>query len=282
VPEEDITRTDLLPRLRDACNHALKEGALGPIETESERITDDGIEFVVRTISNLVRKEAASKPGNDDPFAPPHEPALHLGTVPPDHVALLNKFPVIENHLLVVTREFRDQQAPLETPDFEALLRVLARFDALAFYNSGPHAGASQPHCHLQFIPRVETLPLEPAIASEQPMRFPCAATPFDRGWLDDPIAGSHELWSAYRDLLQRIGRVDPASGDTGGSYNLLVTRDHAWAVPRARAWYGPINVNALGYAGLLLAADRDQARLIRDDGPLHVIASTVDSPAPV
>lgn len=277
MPEDDITRSDLLSRLRQAGAHALKEGALGPIDTQSERITDDGIEFVVRSISNLARKEAASKPGNEDPFAPPYESALHVGRVPPDHVALLNKFPVIENHLLVVTREFRDQEAPLEAPDFEALLRVLARFDALAFYNSGPDAGASQPHCHLQFIPRVEALPLEAAIAAGKALPFPYAAIDLDPAWLDDPATGSHELWSAYRDLLQRIGRADPASGDTGGSYNLLLTREHAWAVPRANEWYGPVNVNALAYAGLLLAADTDQARLIREDGPLTVIATTAD-----
>jgi len=275
VPQEDITRSSLLPRLREACAHALQQGALGPIDTESERITDGGIDFVVRTVSNLARKEAASQPAGGDPFSPPYEAALHLGSVPPDHVALLNKFPVIENHLLVVTREFRDQQAPLEPPDFEAVLRVLSRFDALAFYNSGAHAGASQAHCHLQFIPRVETLPLEAAIAAGRSLPFPCAATPFDHAWLDDPAAGAVALWETYRDLLQRIGRADPAGGDTGGSYNLLITREHAWAVPRANAWYGPVNVNALGYAGLLLAADRDQARLIREDGPLAILART-------
>lgn len=277
MPEPDITQTDLLPKLERACAHALEQGVLGPIDTDSERVPEGGIDFVVSTISNLARKEAASKPDNDDPFVPPYEPSLHLGKVPPDHVALLNKFPVIENHLLVVTREFRDQQAPLEAPDFEALLRVLKRFDALAFYNSGPHAGASQPHCHLQFIPRVDTLPLEPVVAAGQSLTFPYAAAPVEPAWLDDPPAGAQALWSVYRDLLQRIARADPASGDTGGSYNLLVTREHAWAVPRAQAWYGPVNVNALGYAGLLLAADRDQARQIREDGPLHVIANTAD-----
>lgn len=279
MPEADITGSELLPRLQQACVRALQEGALGPIDTESERITDHGIDFVVRTIANLARKEVASKPGNEDPFAPPYEAALHVGSVLPNHVALLNKFPVIENHLLVVTREFRDQQAPLEAPDFEALLRVLARFDALAFYNSGPHAGASQPHCHLQFIPRVERLPLEPAIAAGRSLPFAYAAAAFDRAWLDDPVAGAGELWSTYRDLLQCIGRADPAGGNTGGSYNLLITREHAWAVPRANECYGPVNVNALGYAGLLLAADHDQARLIRGDGPLHVITSTADHP---
>ncbi|MDZ7828776.1 MAG: DUF4922 domain-containing protein [Halofilum sp. (in: g-proteobacteria)] len=278
MPEPDITQTDLLPKLERACAEALAHGALGPIDTDSARIADHGIDFVVRTISNLARKEAATRPGDGgDPFAPPYESPLHVGHVPPDHVALLNKFPVIENHLLVVTREFRDQQEPLEKPDFEALLRVLAHFDALAFYNSGPHAGASQPHCHLQFIPRVETLPLESVIAASKPLPFPHAVAAVDSAWLDDPATGAQQLWDTYRTLVQQVGRADPASGDTGGSYNLLVTREHAWAVPRVNEWYGPVNVNALGYAGLLLAADRDQARLIRDDGPLHIITSTAD-----
>lgn len=280
MPEEDITRSELLPRLQRASSAALEQGALGPIDTDSDRITDGGIEFVVRTISSLARKEAASGSGGnrEDPFAPPWEPGLHVGAVPPDHVALLNKFPVIEHHLLVVTREFRDQQAPLETADLEALLRVLRQFDALAFYNSGPEAGASQAHCHLQFIPRVETLPLEPAIAADRALSFPYAAATLDPDWLAEPGAGAKELWQCYRDLLRQVGRTDPASGGTGGPYNLLVTREHAWVVPRQQAWYGPVNVNALGYAGLLLAADADQARLIREDRPLAVIGAVADS----
>lgn len=280
MPSEDITRTPFLPHLERACAKALQAGALGPIDTDSERVTDDGIAFVVRTISNLARKQAATRPDDGgDPFAPPYDPPLHVGHVPPDHVALLNKFPVIENHLLVVTRHFRDQVEPLEPEDFQALLRVLAQFDALAFYNAGPEAGASQAHCHLQFIPRLETLPLEPSIAAGRPLPFPCDAVDLDPAWLQEPEAGARAMYASYRTLLQRIGRSDPASGSTGGPYNLLVTREHAWAVPRSREWYGPVNVNALGYAGLLLAADCDQARLIRDDGPLHVITSTADHP---
>lgn len=279
VPEVDITRSELLPRLQRACAEALERGALGPIDTESERITDSGIEFVVRTISNLARKEAASQPGHDgDPFAPPYEPALHLGDVPPDHVALLNKFPVIENHLLVVTRGFRDQTAPLESADFEALLRVLAQFDAVAFYNSGPEAGASQAHCHLQFVPRVQVPPLEHEVSAGRSLPFPYAAAAFDSAWLDDPFVGSHRLHDCYRNLLREIGRADPAQGTRGGPYNLLVTREQVWAVPRKQEWYGPINVNALGYAGLLLAANAEQAELIRKDGPMSVIAAVAGS----
>lgn len=278
MPEEDVTQSELLPRLQRACAAALEWGTLGPIDTDSERVTDDGIEFVVRTVANLARKQAATRPDDGgDPFAPPYEPPLHVGHVPPDHVALLNKFPVIENHLLVVTRHFRDQVEPLEPEDFQALLRVLARFDALAFYNAGPEAGASQAHCHLQFIPRLETLPLEPAIAAGRPLPFPCEAIDLEPAWLEEPEDGGRGLYEAYRTLLQRIGRSDPASGTTGGPYNLLVTRDHAWAVPRSREWYGPVNVNALGYAGLLLAADADQARLIRADGPMQIISAVAD-----
>ncbi len=73
-------------------------------------------------------------------------------------MAILNKFNVVDNHLLIVTREFEQQRSLLTLRDFEALWRCLNEYDSLGFYNGGPEAGASQPHKHLQLVP----LPLAP------------------------------------------------------------------------------------------------------------------------
>ena len=42
----------------------------------------------------------------------------------PHHVLLLNKFNVVENHLLVVTREFEQQTDPINANDFAAVWEV--------------------------------------------------------------------------------------------------------------------------------------------------------------
>ena len=53
------------------------------------------------------------------------------------HLCLLNKFNVVEHHLLIVTREFEDQDRYLTEEDFAAGLAGLAEYDSLLFYN-GP------------------------------------------------------------------------------------------------------------------------------------------------
>ena len=73
-------------------------------------------------------------------------------------MAILNKFNVVDHHLLIVAREFEDQRALLALRDFEAWWRCMSEYDSLGFYNGGPEAGASQPHKHLQLVP----LPLAP------------------------------------------------------------------------------------------------------------------------
>ena len=46
-----------------------------------------------------------------NPFLP-YEEDLYVRHLEPNHVLLLNKFNVVENHLLVVTREFESRQTP--------------------------------------------------------------------------------------------------------------------------------------------------------------------------
>ena len=141
---------------------AIACGALRTIETEQHWLEQDGIPFVVRVAANLQRK-AQEKQRVDhqaqpaDPFLPP-EPALTLGQIGDSHLAVLNKFNVVERHLLLVTRRFEDQQRLLTPADFAALWQCLQEFPSLGFYNGGVAAGASQAHKHLQLVP----LPLYP------------------------------------------------------------------------------------------------------------------------
>ena len=46
---------------------------------------------------------------------------------------MLNKFPVIDRHLLVVTRQFEDQRAPLDEADFAALATIVGAHGGLGF-----------------------------------------------------------------------------------------------------------------------------------------------------
>ena len=132
---------------------ALKTGALQPISTECTFLYDSGIEFLVRIVSNLTRKTEERKESNSsNPFLP-YEKDMFVMDISETHICLLNKFNVIDHHLLIVTRSFEDQENLLTIGDFNAIWSCMAEYDCLAFYNGGEIAGASQQHKHLQIIP---------------------------------------------------------------------------------------------------------------------------------
>ncbi|KAL1796889.1 hypothetical protein ACET3X_005429 [Alternaria dauci] len=131
--------------------------------------TSAGIPFQLRYCPSLAKKplpklEHATPKQKIDPFANP-PPALHLADIPaanPTHFLVLNKFPIIPEHFILATKPNKQQTHVLEPDDLEATYAVLKAWQAdsgdpekrlLAFFNSGDHSGASQPHRHLQFLP---------------------------------------------------------------------------------------------------------------------------------
>lgn len=75
---------------------------------------------------------------------------------------MLNKYPVIPNHFILATKEYREQTKLLEQDDLAATMLCLREWEKesedkekrlFAFFNSGRHSGASQPHRHIQFLP---------------------------------------------------------------------------------------------------------------------------------
>ncbi|KAF2997409.1 bifunctional AP-4-A phosphorylase/ADP sulfurylase [Curvularia kusanoi] len=98
-----------------------------------------------------------------DPFDNP-SPDLHIVDIPtisPTHLLVLNKFPIIAGHFILATKANKQQTHVLEQDDLEATYACLKAWAAdskqqkrlFAFFNSGDHSGASQPHRHLQFLP---------------------------------------------------------------------------------------------------------------------------------
>jgi len=121
-------------------------GAIQSLSTVPEVIQQNGMTFHVRRIKALAMKSLpASSQKDSDPFLP-YDPDLFVTEVSKTHVALLNKFNVVEPHLLIVTRAFESQETLLTQEDCEALRYGLSEIDGLGFYNAGKAAGASQRH----------------------------------------------------------------------------------------------------------------------------------------
>ena len=69
------------------------------------------------------------------------------------HRLLFNKFNIYKKHLLVTTRDFEEQSVPLTKEDFRQTVFAFKANRGLYFFNSGPEAGASQKHKHIQIFP---------------------------------------------------------------------------------------------------------------------------------
>jgi len=269
--------------------HALQCGALQPIETVPSVIESGGVRFVVRQVSSLTRKEQQREQARKlqtqrrptaNPFLP-YEPDLFVADISATHLALLNKFNVIDHHLLIVTRDFRPQEALLDLADFEALMACMAEFEGIGFYNGGPEAGASQPHKHLQIVPLPlgdggPAVPVEALLAQSAASRIP--GFPFRHAFTRIATGGSEAartVLSCYHALLDAtgIGAVEIDGERCQASpYNLLVTRDWMLLVPRSAERVDGVSVNALGYAGSLFVRDEAQMALIGRLGPMTVL----------
>jgi ATP adenylyltransferase len=299
LPPASFAPGTLAAAVSAATARALAAGALQPIPTGSTFLEEGGVRFLVRVLANLARKDeerwrrereaTAGRPVN--PFLP-YERDLFVAGVSPTHVALLNKYNVVERHLLVVTREFEDQRTLLTPRDVEALWRCLVEYPGLGFYNGGAEAGASQAHKHLQIVPlplapEGPPVPIEPLLARALWRGESGIATlpgfdflhAFARLGAGAAAGGARAAWETYRALLEAVGGRAPSGGvrpeKQSAPYCLLVTREWMLLVPRSREHFGTVSINSLGYAGALLVRNEDELRSLREAGPLAVLRGT-------
>ncbi len=289
----------LWERLKDRTEKALRCRLLQSIPTESEFIEDGGIRFLVRMLSSLERKDEARKKQDREivtaraemnPFLPYDEDML-VADISETHVGLLNKFNVVDYHLLIVTRSFEEQESLLTLHDFEAMWACMAEYEGLAFYNGGEIAGASQPHKHLQIVPLPlassgPKVPIEPvftsvrfqdAVGTTPGLPFIHAFIRLDPLWMKPPLDAARVMLKCYYNLLRAVGLrgVDMVDGRRQlNPYNLLVTREWMLLVPRLRECFDSISVNSLGFAGALLVRNERQMNVLKKHGPMTLLKS--------
>ena len=286
----------LWPLLVRCSQHALASGALQPIQTSPVFIDDDGVRFVVRQVSSLGRK-AKEKRETNNPFLC-YEEDLFVADISPSHFALLNKFNVIEHHLLIVTRHFKEQEALLTLADLQALWACMAEFTGFGFYNGGAAAGASQHHKHLQIVPLPLTdqgpaVPIEPLLAAASVdetittipgLPFLHAYTRLDPMLVQRVRDAADVTLERYYAMLNAVGlSALRISGELRQSapYNLLVTRNWMLLVPRSKEYFHSVSVNALGFAGSLFVRDEEQMNVISTAGPMKVLQQVSCSEIP-
>jgi ATP adenylyltransferase len=274
----------LWTRVKQTTQHALQCGALQSIPTDFEFIEQDGVKFLVRILANLNRKKAATEKQSPDfnPFLP-YEQDLFVADISPSHVCILNKFNVVDHHLLIITRSFEEQESLLTQADFAAMWACLADFPGLVFYNGGKIAGASQRHKHLQIIPTADTeIPITPLLKSatftDSLATIP--GLPFIHAFtILNPDEGAEPTLQKYHQLLQTVGIQAIDGYLQSGAYNLLATREWMLIVPRSAEEFASISVNALGFAGALLVRNSEQMQLVKEVGPMNVLKKVAFPP---
>lgn len=274
----------------------------------------------MRYCPSLAKKPLPNLPGATpkqkiDPFENPSE-ALRIADIPttdPSHVLVLNKFPIIAEHFILATKSNKKQTHVLEQDDLEATYACLKEWQGgagnqqrrlLAFFNSGEHSGASQPHRHLQFLP-VEGMRdgdktgswdmLIDSILDTTGRSITARDIPFayfSRLFRSEPtgaelLAMYNELYEAAKAAVDKFISSHPDqftlhpvdNGDLPISYNLAMTTSGMVIVPRRAegtmlrrddgSEIGFVALNGTTLGGTMMVKHQDEWDMLRNNAKL-------------
>lgn len=255
-PWDDVDGQWLGARTQAVGTAALKQGALCPMPTAMLNLPK-AVGAEVRRLLWRHPRGSGGRQSQANPFLPPDQ-RLVLRAWGPDHTILLNKYPIRPGHLLLITNGEHPQSGWLGPQDWRAAAALLERQDGLLFFNSGPVAGASQPHRHLQLLPR---RPGQPCFPWETWLTQPDGVYPWRLCKTPLPKRDGDLATTMNRLYGQQLMSLGLGSakdhGQPQGAYNLLITSDWFITIPRRREEHQGVNINALGFAGMVLVTDQ-------------------------
>ena len=277
--------SELLLKATEVTAAAKECGALLPLDTSlSHLMGERGISFELRHLLSATPKHLRSAGPKPNPFLP-WDQRLEVERINDSHVVILNKFPVQSAHMLLITQAWQPQTGWLSIEDWNALALVDLMTTGLWFFNSGPDAGASQPHRHLQLIPRSagdQICAREAWFRRCVEDRDPPGDDPLLRSCRVAPISSTltgETLQQMYISLAGALGLGHPSNdGQPRGAYNLLLSRQWMAIVRRRREGIRGFSVNALGFAGSLLSTDASDRDWIQREGPEALLQAVVDT----
>ena len=267
-------------------------GALIPLSTTPVDLTGaDAEQFELRALNAALPKHHRPEGPKPNPFRP-WDPHLEVERIDQQHVLILNKYPVQRAHMLLITQNWASQIHWLQPDDWRALVMVDRDSTGLWFFNSGERAGASQPHRHLQLLPRhleericprlswfkrhlQQTAQTADPAQHPDPLSRSCVIA--ERPRATDPDEEAMRLHDLYRSLAARLG-LGGISAELQPSvpYNLLLTQSWLALIRRSQDEIHGFSVNALGFAGYLLATSRSDLSWLRTHGGEQLLRSVV------
>ncbi|MEB3306718.1 MAG: DUF4922 domain-containing protein [Cyanobacteriota bacterium] len=259
-------------------DQAQADGALVPLATQPLE-SPDVLPFRLRRLLSATPKHLRAGGPKPNPFLP-WDPRLEVCRLREQHLILLNKYPVQRAHLLLITQQWQPQSGWLGEADWWAVDEVARDTSGLWFFNSAPAAGASQPHRHLQLLPRhagegscpLERLLLEQLAGGVSPWPWAYALS------ARTPGGGTDELIDLYRSHAERLGLGGPKRDpQPRHPYNLLFSDQWFMTVRRRCEHQAGFSINALGFAGYLLATQRSQLDWLLEHGPWKLLQDVAD-----
>ena len=242
---------------------ARNSGSLHPIATDETVLKQDGVEFEVNVINKNIFKKISISKTQGNPFLP-YDQDMYVKDLGENHVVLLNKFPVLSPHILLCSKDYIEQIAPLTLNDFEAWLACFETEDTLGFYNGGRGAGASQPHRHMQLIKKFA--PIE-SLIFQQFLPFKNATGIFDKFSPD----------SCYDFYLSAMKQLNLYGEKECLPHNILLTNRWMMIVPRSKVKHLDIFLNGLNYAGFFLLKHQDQLADLSAFGCFNLLAECAE-----
>jgi len=264
-----------LQRAARVSQSALAQGALVPLRTEVLCLPEFE-PFLLRRLLSRPPRHLRQEGPRPNPFLPWDRP-LEVDRLGQSHVLLLNKYPVQPSHLLVISQSWKPQAGWLEESDWRAVAAVAADLDGLWFFNSDASAGASQPHRHLQVLPRTAregSCPLGPML--EQQLLGNAEPWPwaYRLSRRRDPETGS-DLAGLYRQHADALGLGQPVRAARPRHPYSPLFNDHWFlSVRRVREHEAGFSINALGFAGYLLATEAAARDWLQRHGPWALLAA--------
>jgi len=260
-------------------------GALKPLKTEIVSLGSWASQFECRRLQSRLPRHLQPAGPKPNPFRP-WDPNLEVEGVGRGHMLILNKYPVQRGHMLLITRQWAAQTGWLNEEDWQAVQSVDQDTTGLWFFNSGPLAGASQPHRHLQLLPRNKLTAICPRATwfetrlSQQSDAQQGAA---QVGALEQSCgvrardSNEQDLYRLYTDLVIELGLGDPAKEPVPRHpYNLLLSPTWMAVILRNREKARGFSINGLGFAGYLLATDESDVAWLERYGPEELLKAVV------
>ena len=231
-----------------------------------------GNDFIIRELDITKFKKNTLIGPRINPFKP-WDKILEIDSIGNGHQLILNKYPVQLGHVLLITNEWKEQNGWLDTKDWEAIKEVNKDTSGLWFFNSGPLAGASQPHRHIQLLrrdPSELSCPREKWILALNNLNYKnekfsknIILKKFSKSLNEENI---HEI---YKDLSYKLGLGDPRNDKKPKyPYNLIFTDSWMIIIKRKTDNLFGISINALGFAGYILVTENSDIKYLRELGP--------------